>query len=66
MEHNLQVLLASGVFASTAVLGIVWLSRARAAKRLNAAVEVYAERESARGRRRHVPKRMPSVSARGQ
>jgi hypothetical protein len=47
-----SVLLASVVLTLTALLGIVWLSRIRAARRWNAAVEAYAERELAREQRR--------------
>jgi hypothetical protein len=53
-QGSAQVLPAAAVLAVTAVFGAVWLSRYRAARRLNAAVEIYAERELARARRRRV------------
>jgi hypothetical protein len=46
---------AAAVFVLTAILGIVWLSRARAARRFNAAMEAYAEREIDRQRRWNGP-----------
>jgi hypothetical protein len=39
----------------TATLGTVWLSRARAARRFNAIVDAYAEREIDRERQRNRP-----------
>jgi hypothetical protein len=49
LSHDgVQRLLAAAVLALTAVLAAVWLVRARAARRFNAAVEAYAERELAR------------------
>jgi hypothetical protein len=44
--------------ALTAILGIVWLSRVRAARRFNAALDAYAEREIERERRRNGPQRV--------
>jgi len=41
-----------GLLALTAVLGAVWLYRVRAARRLFAALDAYAEKEVARARRR--------------
>jgi len=49
-----QMLLSAALLALTASLGTVWLVRARAVRRLNAAVEAYAERELARAQRRRV------------
>jgi hypothetical protein len=46
---------AVGLLVLMAVLGVVWLSRVRSARRLFAALDAYAERESARAeRRRHM------------
>ncbi len=50
--RNRQALLAAAALALTAVLGFVWQSRARAARRWNAALDAYAEREIARARSR--------------
>jgi hypothetical protein len=58
-----QLVAAALVLAGT--LGIVWLSRARAARRFKAAVEAYAEREIDRERRRNRPQRIRGVSTRG-
>lgn len=55
-QDSVQVLLAAMVLALTVVLGTVWHSRDRAARRLHAALEAYAEREIARTRRRQVPR----------
>src|SRR5262249_49799984 len=55
--------LAALVF--TAILAIVWLSRARAARRFNAALDAYAEREIDRERRRNGPHRVRGASTRG-
>jgi hypothetical protein len=57
MEINwlsVEVLLASAILALAATLGFVWLVRARAARRLQAALDIYADREMARipGRQR--------------
>jgi hypothetical protein len=47
---------AVGLLALTVVLGVVWLYRVRAARRLFAALDAYAERELARAERRlHTP-----------
>jgi hypothetical protein len=48
----------------TATLGIVSLSRARAASRFYAAVDAYAEREIDRERRRKRSQRVRAVSTR--
>jgi hypothetical protein len=48
---GVQVMLAATVLTATAVLAIVWQLRARAANRLQNAVDVFAEREMARARR---------------
>jgi hypothetical protein len=42
--------------AAIAVLGVAWLSRARAVRRLKRAMDTFAEREIARARRRKRPK----------
>jgi hypothetical protein len=54
LAHGGGVAVLSGAAALglTAVLGTVWLSRARAARRFTAAVDAYAEREICRQRRR--------------
>jgi hypothetical protein len=54
-EINVPVLLALTLLAGTAVFGVVWLSLTRAARRLQAAVDIYAEREIARARRFPAP-----------
>jgi hypothetical protein len=59
---GVAVLLGAAALVLTAILGIVWLSRARAARRLNAALDAYAEREINRERRRHGPQRVRGVS----
>lgn len=47
-RHNgLQVLLASTLLAGTVALGLLWQARARAARRLQAVVDAYAERQMA-------------------
>jgi hypothetical protein len=46
-------LLVAAALALMAVLGVVWQSRASAARRWNAALDAYAEREIARARGRH-------------
>ena len=40
-----------GLLALTAVVGVVWLTRVRAARRLFMAVDAYAEQELARAKR---------------
>ena len=61
-EGGVQMLLASAVLAVMAVLGTVWLARDRAARRLNAVWEVYAERELARaGTRGQAPGGQPVI-----
>jgi hypothetical protein len=55
----------AAAFVFTAILGIGWLSRARAARRFNAAMDAYAEREIDRERRRDGPQRVRGVSTRG-
>src|SRR5262245_24621619 len=58
--HDSYVLLglAIGLVALTAALGVVWLYRVRAARRLFAALDAYAEKEATRaGRRPHTPSR---------
>src|SRR5262249_37165545 len=53
----MAVLLGAAALALPALLGMVWLSRARAARRFNAAVATYTEREIDRARRRNGPER---------
>ena len=53
---NVQIVLAAVTLATTAVVGVVWLFRARAARRFNAALEAYATRELARVRPRRAPR----------
>jgi hypothetical protein len=60
-----QALVAAAVLAVTAVLGVVWLWRARAVRRLNAALDAYAAREIARARHLPAPKRVRAFSAPG-
>jgi hypothetical protein len=55
-------LLPAAFLAVAAVLGIVWLTRVRAARRWNAAVDAYADREIARARRRQASKRGRSAA----
>jgi hypothetical protein len=57
------VLLGAPALALTAVLGVVWRSRARAARRFHAAVEAHAEREIDRERRRNGPRRALAAAA---
>jgi hypothetical protein len=58
-----QVLPAVLVLAMTAVLGAVWLVRVRAARRLLATLDAYAEREIARERFERVFKSVASGQA---
>src|SRR5262249_36771886 len=62
---GVAVLLGAAALVLTAILGIVWLSRARAARRFNAAVDAYADGEIDRARRRNGPQRARGVSTRG-
>lgn len=50
-----QVLLAAAAVALIALIWLLWLYRARFARRWKAALEAYAAREIARGRRGNVP-----------
>jgi hypothetical protein len=50
----------------TAILGAVWLSRAQATRRFNAAMDAYARREIDRLRPRKGPQRVRSLSIRGR
>jgi hypothetical protein len=56
------VLLAGAVLAGA----VVWLSRARAARRWQAALDAYAKREIIRARRRKTRPRVTTVSARAE
>jgi hypothetical protein len=49
-QEGVQALSAAAVLAVTMIFGTVWLSRDRAARRLHAAMEAYAERELGRAR----------------
>jgi hypothetical protein len=60
-----QAPLAAAGLAFTAVLGLVWLSRTRAVRRLRAAADAFAEREIARERRRKAAAALPPLRARG-
>src|SRR5262245_55997694 len=62
---GVAALLGAAALVLTATLGIVWLSRARAARRFNAALDAYAEREIDRERRRSGPQRVRVVSTGG-
>jgi hypothetical protein len=53
--NEVKGLLGVAALLFTATLGTVWLSRARAARRFNAVVDAYAEREIDRERRRRRP-----------
>jgi signal transduction histidine kinase len=57
-----QALLATAVVALIALLGIVWLSRARATRRWKAILDAYAAREIARDRRRKAPPLEPRAT----
>jgi len=48
--RGLLTFLVAATLALMAVLGVVWQSRDRAARRWNAALDAYAEREIARAR----------------
>jgi hypothetical protein len=48
----MMFLLVAALVSVSVVLGAVWVSRDRAARRLDAALDVYARRELARARRR--------------
>jgi hypothetical protein len=50
-QDRVQGLWAAAVLAVTVVVGTIWLARDRAARRLNAAMNAYAERELGRVRR---------------
>jgi Flp pilus assembly protein TadB len=60
-----QELSVAAVLLLAALLGSVWQFRARARRRLRAAVDAYAEREIARSRRDREPRRLrPSAPGR--
>jgi hypothetical protein len=50
--NGVQVLAAAGALALAAVAGMVWLTRARAARRWKAALDAYAAQEIVRASRR--------------
>jgi hypothetical protein len=54
---------AAAALVLTAILGIVWLSRARAARRFSAAMEACAEREIDRERRWNAPHTVRGISS---
>jgi hypothetical protein len=60
--HGVAMFLGAAAFVVTAMLGTVWLSRARASRRFNTAVNAYAEREIDRERCRNGPPRAPDAS----
>jgi hypothetical protein len=65
MENNIVAVLLSAVaLLLTAILGIAWVWRVRAARRFMAAVDAHAKREMDRERRRNGPPRvlLPSSS----
>jgi hypothetical protein len=66
MDLQLQALVPAALLALTAVLGLVWLVRARAARRWNAVLDAYAEEELTRLRLRHPSQRLQPLSTRGQ
>jgi hypothetical protein len=55
------VLLGAAALVLTAILGLVWLSGARAARRFNAAVDGYPEREIERERHGKEPQKARGV-----
>jgi hypothetical protein len=57
--------IAAAAVVLTAILGIVRLSRARAARRLNDAMDAYAEREIDRERRWNTPRRISGSPSAG-
>jgi hypothetical protein len=61
-----SLLLAGAVLGLTAVLGIIWLARDRSARRLQLALNAYAEREIARTEQRRTLKSLNPFSARRQ
>src|SRR5436305_2954471 len=61
--EGVAVLLGAPACVLTATLGSIWLSRARAARRLGAAVDAHAEREIDRERRRNRPRRVLAAAA---
>jgi len=56
-EHGVVGLLGAFSLVLTAIVGIVWLVHARAARRIRAALNAYAEREIERERLRNRPQR---------
>jgi hypothetical protein len=61
-----SMLLAGAVLGLTAVLGIFWLARDRSARRLQIALNAYADREIARAEQRRALKSLNPFSARRQ
>jgi hypothetical protein len=62
--NEVATVLGAAALILTAILVIVWHSRVRAARRLHAALNAYAEREIDRERRRNGPPRARDVSTR--
>jgi hypothetical protein len=61
---GVRALLGAVALVLTPILGAVWLSRARAARRFNAAMDAFAEREIDRERRRHGPQPVRDIFTR--
>jgi hypothetical protein len=64
----LPALLIAAVFSLTAfaaVLGVVWQTRARAARRWKALLDAYAQREIARQRPREIPNKVRTLPTSG-
>lgn len=62
--NRVQLLLAAAALVPAAILGVVWQSRARAARRWRNALDTYAEREIARNVRRSVSERIQTLPTR--
>ena len=60
-RDSAHALLAAAAFSVTALLGGLWQSRVRAARRWGAAVDAYAEREISRTRAGNAPKRARAI-----
>jgi len=64
--NQLVALLGGAVFVLTTVIPIFWLRRARNAKRFEAVVDAYADREIDRDQRRNLREKVRDNSARGE
>jgi hypothetical protein len=62
-ELSLLPWVLAGGLGVAALLGLLWWLRARASRRLHAALDVYARREIARGRRKPAARKLPTFSA---